>query len=159
MKIELKEPHKSIQTLTTDELPDFAVLIGRNGAGKTQLLEALNEGWAVVPGVTPDETELYDMGSFRSPNGGGANRQANGFARSTVEAYLLSPSGGQPLIQTAADIFNQVAGDIEREARALVNAMNSSAFCGKGSSGCPISPCWRPVTTQRPIRKPFTSRF
>ena len=116
MKIELKEPHKSIQTLTTDELPDFAVLIGRNGAGKTQLLEALNEGWAVVPGVTPDETELYDMGSFRSPNGGGANRQANGFARSTVEAYLLSPSGGQPLIQTAADIFNQVAGDIEREA-------------------------------------------
>ena len=116
MKIELTEPHKSIQTLRTDELPDFAVLIGRNGAGKSQLLEALKGGMAVVPGTTVDEIELYDMGSFRSPNSGGANRQANLFSRGTIEAYLLSPSGGQPLIQTAANIYNQVAGDIEGDA-------------------------------------------
>ena len=44
MKIELKQRHKSITDLNTEELPDFAILIGRNGAGKTQLLEALNEG-------------------------------------------------------------------------------------------------------------------
>ena len=36
MKIELRQPYKSIQTLETQELPDFAILIGRNGAGKTQ---------------------------------------------------------------------------------------------------------------------------
>ena len=44
MKIELKQRHKSITDLNTEELSDFAILIGRNGAGKTQLLEALNEG-------------------------------------------------------------------------------------------------------------------
>ena len=43
MKIELKQPYKSISTLTTEELPDFAILIGRNGVGKTQLLGTLKE--------------------------------------------------------------------------------------------------------------------
>ena len=42
MRIELRQPYKSIATLETEDLPDFAILIGRNGAGKTQLLEALN---------------------------------------------------------------------------------------------------------------------
>ena len=50
MKIELKQPYKSITTLTATGLPDFTVLIGRNGAGKTQLLDALREGPAVIPG-------------------------------------------------------------------------------------------------------------
>ena len=44
MRIELRESYKSIETLTTEDLPDFAILIGRNGAGKTQLLDALKEG-------------------------------------------------------------------------------------------------------------------
>ena len=35
MKIELKQRHKSITDLNTEDLPDFAVLIGRNGVGKT----------------------------------------------------------------------------------------------------------------------------
>ena len=51
MKIDLQRPHKSITTLTTEELPDFAVLIGRNGAGKTQLLTAIQAGQAVMEGI------------------------------------------------------------------------------------------------------------
>ena len=49
MRIDLKQPYKSINTLTTEELPDFAVLIGRNGSGKTQLLNAIKEGRAAIP--------------------------------------------------------------------------------------------------------------
>ena len=67
MKIELRQRYKSIETLTTEELPNSAILIGRNGAGKTQLLEALKEGRAVIAGIGADEIEMYDMGSFRPP--------------------------------------------------------------------------------------------
>ena len=67
MRIELQQAYKSIATLTTEDLPDFAVLIGRNGAGKTQILEALKEGHAVVSGVGLKDIELYDMTSFQAP--------------------------------------------------------------------------------------------
>ena len=113
MRIELRQPYKSIATLETEELPDFAILIGRNGAGKTQLLGALKEGLAAIPGIGVDEIELYDMVSFHTPNAGGANRNANQFVKGTADAYLLSPPGGQPPIATAAAIFEQLASDIE----------------------------------------------
>ena len=115
MKIKLSRPYKSIAALTTEELPDFAILIGRNGAGKTQLLEALKEGLAVIPDISVSEIEMYDMVSFRPPNAGAANRQANLFARRTADAYLLSGPGGQSRIGTAAAIFEQCADDIERD--------------------------------------------
>ena len=113
MKIELKQPYKSISTLTTEELPDFAILIGRNGVGKTQLLGALKEGQAVIPAIGVGEMELYDMDSFRPPNTNEADRNTSQFARDTANAYLMSSPGEQPLIETAAAIFDEFARDIE----------------------------------------------
>ena len=68
-------------SLTTEELPDFAVLIGRNGAGKTQLLDALKEGPAVIPGIGRDDIELYDMVTFHPPNANVGNRDSNRFGK------------------------------------------------------------------------------
>ena len=113
MRIELRQPHKSIETLTTEELPDFAILIGRNGAGKTQLLQAINEGTATIPGTARDEIELYDMTSFGSPNSGQANRAVNQFARNTADAYLLSSPEGRSAVKTAEEIFAQYIRAIE----------------------------------------------
>ena len=115
MKIELSQRYKSIATLTCEDLPDFAVLIGRNGAGKTQLLDALKEGEATTPDIAVDEIEKYDMVTFRPPNSGEANRHANQFGQITADAYLLTPPGGQPPIETAAAIFYQFAGQMERD--------------------------------------------
>ena len=42
-----------------------------------------------------------------------ANRSANQFARATADSYLLAPSGGRPPIETANDIFDQFASEIE----------------------------------------------
>ena len=113
MRIDLKQPHKSIMSLTTEELPDFAVLIGRNGAGKTQLLDALKEGPAVIPGIGGDDIELYDMVTFHPPNANVGNRDSNRFGKDTADAFLIAPPNGRPLIETAADIFDQYAGEIE----------------------------------------------
>ena len=114
MKIELKQPHKSIAALTTDDLPDFAVLIGRNGAGKTQLLEALEQGMAVVHGIGVGEIKRYDMNTFNPPNASRSDRQFNQFAQITADAFLSPPSGQSP-VETAEAIFYQFVRDIERD--------------------------------------------
>ena len=41
MRIELLEQYKFKRTFTSNDLPDIAVLVGRNGAGKIQLREAV----------------------------------------------------------------------------------------------------------------------
>ena len=64
MKIEIIQPYQSIHAIEALELPDFAVLIGRNGAGKTQLLEALKIGNAQIAGIGNEDIELFNMGSF-----------------------------------------------------------------------------------------------
>ena len=118
MRIDLGKRYKSISNLSTDELPNFAVLIGRNGAGKTQLLEALEQGSAVISGISNGEIERYDLDSFRPPNGRPADRQSSQFARDTSDAYMLSQSGRHPLIKTAAFIFDKYASGIEGESGA-----------------------------------------
>ena len=118
MRIDLQQPHKSIASLTTGELPDFAVLIGRNGAGKTQLLDALKEGHAVVSGIGLDDIELYDMTSFRPPNVNVGNRGFNQFGKSAADAFLLAPPGKRPPVETAAEIFDKFAGESEADSGA-----------------------------------------
>ena len=113
MKIELKQPYRSISTLIIEDLPDFAILIGRNGVGKTQLLGALKEGQAVIPTIGVSEIELYDMDSFRPPNTDVADRNTSQFARDTANAYLISSPGGRPPIETAAAIFDECSSEIE----------------------------------------------
>ena len=113
MRIDLKQPHNSITTLTTEELADFAVLIGRNGAGKTQLLAALKAGHAVIQGIAVDDIELYDMVSFSPRNTNSANRSANQFARMTANAYLRGTHDSRPPIEVAAEIFDRFIGGTE----------------------------------------------
>ena len=113
MKIELREPYNTIETLKAEELPDFAVLIGRNGTGKTQLLEAIRQGRAVVPGIAVERVELFDMFSFRPPNTDRADRQGNYFATTTADDYLLAGSNDQSPIRAAEAIFDRIANNIE----------------------------------------------
>ena len=116
MRIDLRQSYQSITTLMTVDLPDFALLIGRNGAGKTQLLDALRQRHAVIPGIEVDDIEMYDMASFHPPNTGGANRHGNQLAKATANAYLLPRADGQAPIDIATAVFERFANEIEREA-------------------------------------------
>ena len=118
MRIELQEPYKSIASLDTVELPNLAILIGRNGAGKSQLLEALKAGNATILGIRVDDIELRDMSSFRPPNANTVGPSVNNFAQATADAYLLSPDDGQSLKVKAAAIFERIAIDVERDSGA-----------------------------------------
>ena len=114
MQLELSQPYKSIRNLQSEDLPDFTILIGRNGAGKSQLLQAINDGMVSIPNVSAEEIELYDMNSFRPPNSANANRHANDFGQSTSDAYLQSSLEEFSPIEIAADVFDQFARDFER---------------------------------------------
>ena len=47
------KPHRSIRNLPSVNLPDFTVITGTNGSGKTHLLEAINSGAVAVDGAAP----------------------------------------------------------------------------------------------------------
>ncbi len=105
MKIELNRSYLSISELECPKLPDFTVLTGQNGAGKTHLLQALQGGHAVVPGIGENTIELYDLVSFQ-PNAGGGGHASIDLAKSTAEHYLESHDG-RPLIDVAREIYEQ----------------------------------------------------
>lgn len=113
MKIDLNQPYKSMTTLAVEDLPDFTAIVGRNGTGKSQLLSALKEGVATIPGLRPEDIESYDMVSFRPSNTNVGNRNFNGFAKMTADAYLLGSPGSQPPIEKAAELFDKFTGEIE----------------------------------------------
>ena len=114
VRITLNQPYRSISTLTCSELPDFAVLTGRNGAGKTQLLQALSSGHATVAGIEPHEIELYDMASFCPPDSTVGNWHSNQFARTTTSNYLDGDQEPSPMA-IALDIFQHHTAEIERQ--------------------------------------------
>lgn len=50
IKLAFKKPYKSLRKLAYTELPDFTVITGLNGSGKTHFLEAIREGAIAVEG-------------------------------------------------------------------------------------------------------------
>ena len=114
IQIEFKSPYLSIKNLKSAELPDFTVLIGRNGIGKTQLLEAMQKGQVAVSNFLPSEIKMYNISSFQSRDSGRTSWGNCIFVESTVEKYFSSSIKGVPsLVAVAGNIFKEIIDDFD----------------------------------------------
>ena len=117
LQIKLSRAYRSIARLDAVSLPDFAVLIGRNGVGKTQLLKALAEGQATASEIPRDEVEMYDFASFAPGNSADVRWGAVQFASSTADAYFTALSAGKSPSEVARDIYARCTGPLSSAAR------------------------------------------
>lgn len=113
MTIRLEHPYMSIKRLSVQDLPDFAVVFGRNGVGKTQLLNALQEGQASMAGVERDEVEKYDMETFTPRPQAQEHWGSCQFAATTAHAYFARSPEGQSPHERACEIYGWAAGAAE----------------------------------------------
>ena len=115
MKITIQAPYMSIGSLNTENLPSFAVIIGRNGSGKTQLLSAIKKGVARYGQLDVDGIELYDMLSFHPADTARADRKANQFGTTVADQYFSSSSNGPSPFDIAREIFECTVEKIQLE--------------------------------------------
>jgi predicted ATPase len=75
IKLTVQKPHRSISHLPETELPDFAIITGINGSGKTHLLEAIEQGAVQIDGVQSGHNRIrrYDWLSLAPQIGANAN--------------------------------------------------------------------------------------
>ena len=106
MRLELQKSHLSIKSLPSFELPNFAVLIGRNGVGKTHILDAVKYGKISVAGIPTQEIEKYDMDTFQTNRPARASWGHGFFAQNTAEKYF-SRKRSLSLVEVARDIFEK----------------------------------------------------
>jgi energy-coupling factor transporter ATP-binding protein EcfA2 len=79
MQLSFAANHISIRQFDPIELPNFVVLTGRNGSGKTHLLGAIKAGNCQIDSFQPYEIQYFNFQSFTVPN-------ANGPIPSSIEA-------------------------------------------------------------------------
>ena len=114
MHIELRHPYLSVKEMSGLDLPEFSVLIGRNGIGKTQLLDAIIAGHAVVTDVATSHIEKYDINSFKT------NDSKRISWRDCIQGEMMadryfSAKSGPSLSETAEHIFSKILSDFQIE--------------------------------------------
>ncbi len=73
MKLSFAQQHISIQPFDAVELPDFVLLTGRNGSGKTHLLQAIKAGCCQLDDFQPHEIQYFNYQNFIAQNSSGQN--------------------------------------------------------------------------------------
>lgn len=64
MRFQFQAVHRSIDHLPISELPDFCIITGRNGSGKTHFLEALSQGRISIDNVSQNLIRYYTWQNF-----------------------------------------------------------------------------------------------
>lgn len=73
LKLSFANNHISIRQFDAVELPDFVVLTGRNGSGKTHLLQAIKAGQCRLDDFQPHEIQYFNYQNFIAQNTTGQN--------------------------------------------------------------------------------------
>ena len=105
MKLELRSPYLSIEQLNEFELPDFAVLIGLNGVGKTQLLDAIKNNQISVSDSVHSDIEKYDFNSFQPKSSKAAKWETIQYFDLEVQKFFSPNDGSTALVEVARKIY------------------------------------------------------
>jgi len=73
MKLKFKEKHLSIDQFSEAMLPDFTILTGVNGSGKSHLLQAIEQAKVEVEGIGKSDIVHFNYETFRLENEGRFN--------------------------------------------------------------------------------------
>ena len=114
MRIELTNPYLSIKQMNAVSLPNFSVLIGRNGVGKTQILNGLSTGNLSVPGIEKSEIQKFDINSFQIGDSGSASWDNAHFALVTADQYFSKSDGPSPF-ELANQVFKRFTKELVKE--------------------------------------------
>ena len=106
MHLVLQRPYLSIRTMNEVSLPSFLAIVGRNGVGKTQLLEAISQGYVSVADISPSEIQKYDISTFKPSDPARISWGHCLFAERTVERYFSGRHGTVP-IEIAKNVFSK----------------------------------------------------
>src|SRR3989339_1469908 len=68
MKIKFIQKHKSITSFDESAIVDFSIFLGVNGAGKTHLLKALQEGFVAVDNIPKEKVSYFNLQTFLIKN-------------------------------------------------------------------------------------------
>jgi len=68
LKLQFKNAYISIEQFDPVEIPDFVVLTGVNGSGKSHLLEAMEKGHVIVAGMETAHIVLFNYETFKLDN-------------------------------------------------------------------------------------------
>lgn len=109
MNIEIRQDWKSIKSGSVFSLPNFTILTGKNGSGKSHLLEAMTQNTCAV--ITADDgTRLQNVKHIPfnglNPNIADTTTYSDIISRRTQEWQLLSAQ--------LEELKNQYNGDIQR---------------------------------------------
>ena len=110
MYVTLRDPISPIKEMGEFDLPNFSVLVGRNGVGKTRLLKAIANGSVTVSGVSPSDIEEYDINSFQPNDSGRGGWGHASFFHATDRSFFF-PTSGRSLVEIAEDVFKKTLNE------------------------------------------------
>ncbi len=64
MKVSFSQKYKSINTFTEIEIPEFSVFVGKNGSGKTHLLQAIKAGSVKADSFSLEQISYFNFQNF-----------------------------------------------------------------------------------------------
>ncbi len=73
MKIKFKEKYLSIEQFNEIELPDFTILTGINGSGKSHFLQAIEQAKVEIENIETSDIVHFNYENFRLENEGKFN--------------------------------------------------------------------------------------
>ena len=114
VRIKFLRPHRSIAEFNPIESnTNFMILTGKNGSGKTQLLEALDNGSVQVDSIKPTETIYFNYIDFKIENEREYSQQA--LAQELREEWNLFTKNRNPTVQQSLKSIRQKAFNPEEE--------------------------------------------